>query len=359
MELHKFEKILSNKRILVTGHTGFTGSWLSQWLVNIGSDVYGFSLNPITNPSLFYLLNLDKKLNSFIGDINDLKKLRNYVNEIKPDLIIHLAAQPLVTESYIDPINTFATNAMGTANLLEVARNTESVQAVLCITTDKVYENNEDDEAYDESARLGGKDPYSASKSAAELIIDSYKYSFNDPQNEILIASARGGNIIGGGDWSADRLIPDIVRAITSENTLQIRYPESTRPWQHVLGLVFGYLLLSAELLQSKKQFASAWNFGPADSKSFSVLEILNLAFAQWSKPKYEIIEPSFSEAKLLRLDSNKAREVLNWVPPWDTKKTIEETFNWYKNFYNNNQSAEEITNSQIESWRSSINLNK
>lgn len=359
MELHKFEEILSNKRIVVTGHTGFTGSWLSQWLVNIGSDVHGFSLNPITNPSLFYLLNLDKKLNSFIGDINDIIKFKNFIKEIKPDLIIHLAAQPLVTESYLDPISTFATNTMGTANLLEVARNCESVQAVLCITTDKVYQNNEDDHAYDESARLGGKDPYSASKSAAELIIESYKYSFKNPQKEILIASARGGNIIGGGDWSADRLIPDIVRAITSNNTLQIRYPQSTRPWQHVLGLVFGYLLLSAQLLQSKKQFASAWNFGPTDSKSYSVQEILNLAFAQWSKPNYEIIEPSFPEAKLLRLDSNKARDRLDWIPPWDTKKTIEETFNWYKCFYDNKKSAEEITNSQIESWRSSINSNK
>tara|TARA_B100001248_G_C27345476_1_gene438503 strand:- start:527 stop:1267 length:741 start_codon:yes stop_codon:yes gene_type:complete len=244
---------------------------------------------------------------------------------------------------------------MGTANILEIARKCSSVQALVCVTTDKVYENNEDNIAYVESARLGGKDPYSASKSAAELIIESYKYAYG-VKDEILIASARGGNIIGGGDWSANRLIPDIVRAITSGGILNIRYPNSTRPWQHVLGLVYGYLLLSSDLLNNNHKSSSAWNFGSVDSKSYSVKEILDLAFSQWSEPNYKKTESDFTEAGYLRLDSSKAQDELLWRPPWNTERAIKETFNWYKEFYKDQTSAIEITNSQIRDWRSEIN---
>ena len=354
MKLYKFEKTLKDKKILVTGHTGFTGSWLCQWLINIGAKVNGYALEPKTYPSLFNLLDLEKRMDSYIGDITRTDILHNYVEKVQPDLIIHLAAQPLVTDSYLNPLETYSINTMGTANVLEVARNCSSVQAIVCITTDKVYENNEDNKAYAEAARLGGKDPYSASKSAAELIIESYKYAFS-AKDEILIASARGGNIIGGGDWSANRLIPDIVRAITSGNTLNIRYPNSTRPWQHVLGLVYGYLLLSADLLNNNYKSSSAWNFGPVDSKSYSVQEILDLAFSQWAEPNYKLTESDFAEAGYLRLDSSKAKDELFWYPPWNTKKAIKETFNWYKEFYKDQSSVLKITNSQIEDWRSEI----
>ena len=337
----------------MTGHTGFTGGWLCQWLVNIGVRVYGYALEPITSPSIFNLLELEKRMDSFIGDITHVDVLQNYVKKVQPDLIIHLAAQPLVTDSYLNPLDTYSTNTMGTANVLEVARNSSSVKALLCITTDKVYENKEDNKAYIESGRLGGKDPYSASKSAAELIIESYKHAFS-AKDEILIAST-SGNIIGGGDWSANRLIPDIVRAIISESTLKIRNPNSTRPWQHVLGLVYGYLLLSADLMNMNHKSSSAWNFGPTDSKSYSVQEILDLAFTQWSEPKYEVTKSDFDEAGYLRLDSTKAKKLL-WNPPWNTEKAINETFKWYKEFYRNQASVKEITNSQIEDWRSEIN---
>jgi len=265
-----------------------------------------------------------------------------------------LAAQPLVKESYSDPLHTFMVNTMGTAYVIEAARKNETTKAVLCITTDKVYENDEMHVSFIENDRLGGKDPYSASKASAEIIIKSLRDSFGF-KDGLKIASARGGNIIGGGDWSDNRIIPDIIRSIINNEKLTIRSPNSVRPWQHVLGLVHGYLILSANLIDPKKSinYEEAWNFGPLDQIDYSVLDIINLASAEWDKIEYYIEQSSEHEAGFLKIDSTKSNKQLDWIPCWDTKRTIIETFNWYKQFYIENRSPIEITSEQIDSWRS------
>ena len=276
---HDFENILSGKRILVTGHTGFTGSWACLWLKSIGVELAGYSLAPETTPSLFEAIGLGADLQSTFGDICDYDHLHAAVSDFQPDLILHLAAQPLVRKSYREPLNTFLVNVQGTAHVLEAARSVKSVKGVLCITTDKVYKNNEWQWPYRENDPLGGKDPYSASKAAAEMVIQSYAASYPWVGEEgPAIATARGGNIIGGGDWSEDRLIPDFIRALVHDGRLTLRYPDATRPWQHVLALVHGYLMILAGLSSSDPgQVARAWNLGPHDAREYSVREVLEL----------------------------------------------------------------------------------
>jgi CDP-glucose 4,6-dehydratase len=355
--LLNFEKNLQGKKILVTGHTGFTGGWVCSWLNLIGADVYGFSLEPDTNPSLFNELGLSKKINSHIGDICNFREFKETIDTIKPDLILHLAAQPLVRRSYYEPLETFLVNTQGTANVLESARMVSSVKGILCITTDKVYKNFEWDWPYRENDVLGGKDPYSASKSAAEMIIQSYSDSFSENNGgKLSIASARGGNIIGGGDWAEDRLIPDFVRALIKGDELIIRYPNAVRPWQHVLALVYAYLLILSGLIsEDSKNFCRAWNLGPDHSTQFSVMDILRKMGELWKLPNLKISENLLPEAMSLSLDSSLANNQLNWRPVWGIEKVIHETIFWYRKFYEEPQSAYSITVEQINAWRDLI----
>ncbi len=340
-----FNNIYSGKRVLITGHTGFKGSWLSLWLIKLGAKVIGYSLAPPTTPNHFELLKLD--MVSIIGDIRDREKVNSTFKAYKPDIVFHLAAQPLVRYSYINPVETFETNVMGTINIFEACKNTDTVRAIVNITSDKCYENREWVWGYRESDPMGGYDPYSASKGCAELVTSSYRNSFFNPSppltfspshNSILLASARAGNVIGGGDWAEDRLIPDIMRAISKNEKVIIRNPKATRPWQHVLEPLSGYLMLGQTLLEGRKEFAEGWNFGPDDESNINVINVVESIKQSWNKIEYEIRENANNphEAGLLKLDCSKAHSRLGWRPVWDIKKALETTTKWYKEFYEN-----------------------
>lgn len=353
----KFEESLVGKKVLVTGHTGFTGGWACLWLKSIGATVAGYSLPPETTPSLFSETDLESEMISTLGDICDFDKLKDAVESFQPDLILHLAAQPLVRRSYREPLQTFLVNAQGTAHVLEAARQVKSVRGVLCVTTDKVYKNNEWAWPYRENDPLGGKDPYSASKAAAEMVIQSYAASYPASTGQgPSIATARGGNIIGGGDWSEDRLIPDFVRAVIDNQAMTLRYPDATRPWQHVLALVHGYLVILAGLASNTpERVAKAWNLGPQELKQHSVRDVLELMSANWQRPNLEFMDSPLPEAGALALDSSIARNQLNWIPVWDTEQVVEKTAAWYRDFYSNPGQARAITLAQISAWRSGI----
>jgi len=352
----EFEKSLSGKRILITGHTGFTGGWAYLWLEKIGAKLLGFSLPADTKPSLFEELDKDGPIPTEYGDIRNYKEFLNIVQTFKPEIILHLAAQTLVRRSYLEPLKTISVNALGTANVLEVARNVNSVKAVLCVTTDKVYQNHEL-WPYRETDSLGGKDPYSASKAAAEMIAKSYSDSFGNYNNKALcIATARGGNIIGGGDWAQDRLIPDFVRAVTNKGNLTIRFPNATRPWQHVLALVNGYLILMAGMISKDSfNYAKPWNFGPESKKHYSVIQVLEMMSREWERPNLNYMKNPLPESNELALDSSKARKILGWNTPWDTHRVVSETISWYKDYYNSTESTRDLTLRQIEQWRKEI----
>lgn len=334
-----FNNIYQNKNVLLTGHTGFKGSWLALWLAQMGANVTGYSLQPPTEPNHFQLLNL--KLKSVIGDVRNTDKLKQIFKEQKPEIIFHLAAQAIVRQSYLEPVETLASNVMGTVNVLEAARTCSTIRAVVIVTSDKCYENHEWPWGYREIDALGGYDPYSASKACAEIVTTCWRNSFFHPDDygkshEILIASARAGNVIGGGDWAADRLIPDIMRAASKDEKVKIRNPHATRPWQHVLEPLSGYLLLGQKLLEGRREFAEAWNFGTAEQDNLSVGEIVEHIREMWPRIDYEIHQsPSQPhEAGLLRLDCSKARIQLKWFPVWTGKETIEKTVEWYRTFY-------------------------
>lgn len=352
-----FEAALAGRRILITGHTGFTGGWACLWLQSIGAQICGYSLPPETTPNLFEALDLSGSVPTIFGDICDYPALLAAFEKFQPELVLHLAAQPLVRRSYREPLRTFAVNAMGTAHVLEAARNVNSVRGVLCVTTDKVYKNREWPWPYRENDALGGKDPYSGSKSAAEMVIQSYAESFAWQEGKgPLIATARGGNIIGGGDWSEDRLIPDFVRAVIGGSALTLRYPDATRPWQHVLALVHGYMMLMAGLLETQAgRFAQAWNLGPQELRQYTVREVLELMAKHWQRPLLEYMEAPLQEAHTLALDSSMARNQLGWQPPWDTVRTVAETAAWFRDYYLNPIAARELTMKQIMAWRAAI----
>lgn len=348
-----FHSIYKNRKVLITGHSGFKGSWLALWLNRLGADVLGYSDKIPTTPSHFQLLDLS--VNTIYGDIRDKAKVIQTVKDFKPEIIFHLAAQPLVRFSYNNPIETFETNILGTANVFEAARISQSVRAIVNITSDKAYENLEQDIAYKETDRMGGFDPYSASKGAAELVVNSYRNSFFNLKDynishQILLASARAGNVIGGGDWAEDRLIPDIVKASILKKPVQIRNPKATRPWQHVLEPLSGYLLLGQRLLEEKKEFADGWNFGPLNNETLKVEEVLLQMKNIWNDLQYEIknSESNPHEANLLRLNCEKANTLLKWLPIWDMETSIEKTAFWYKNFYENKMV---ISNLQLKEY--------
>jgi len=334
-----FADIYKGKKVLITGHTGFKGSWLAFWLSRLGADVSGFSLAPETSPSHFKLLDLP--IRSIIGDIREPQRLNKAFEEIKPEIVFHLAAQPIVRRSYLHPAETFATNVMGTIHLFEACRNVDTVQAIVNITSDKCYENKEWVWGYRETDPMGGFDPYSASKGCAELVTTSWRRSYFHPDqygrtHHTLVASARAGNVIGGGDWGEDRLIPDIARAVADNRPVIIRNPGSTRPWQHVLDPLSGYLLLGQKLLEGKTDHATAYNFGPAHENSMTVGQVVQQFKAHWDDMAYEFKPDKDQphEAGLLRLDCSKANNFLSWHPAWDSGLALEKTATWYKNYY-------------------------
>lgn len=334
-----FNGIYREKKVLVTGHTGFKGSWLSLWLIKLGAKVIGYALEPPTTPSHFNLLNLD--MVSIIGDIRDRDKLNSVFKTYKPEIVFHLAAQSLLRYSYINPVETFETNVIGTINLFEACKNTGTVRAIINITSDKCYENREWVWGYRENDPMGGYDPYSASKGCAELVTSSYRRSFFNSEDygkkhNILLTSARSGNVIGGGDWGEDRLIPDIVRTISKHEKLYIRNPKATRPWQHVLEPLCGYLMLGQKLLEGKREFADAWNFGPAEEGHIDVETVVKGIKGRWNRFEYEIDTEldNSHEARLLKLDSSKAHTLLGWKPVWGFEKSLDVTIKWYKKYY-------------------------
>ena len=327
-----FKQLYKDRKVLVTGHTGFKGSWLSLWLDSLGAKVFGISLPAESGLHHWDLLGLD--LESQWIDIRDANLLRAAINKIQPDIVFHLAAQSIVRRSYKNPLDTWSTNVMGTANLLDACCGMECLKGIVVVSTDKCYENKEWDWGYREIEPLGGRDPYSASKAGVELVTSSYRDSFFDLTSKTLVATARAGNVIGGGDWSEDRLMPDIVRSIETNSPLLVRCPAATRPWQHVLDCLSGYLLLGEKLLESKREFAEAWNFGPEVSGNRRVSDLLEAV--KRSMPNFAwntTISDELHEAKLLYLDSSKAREKLNWKPVWSFSESIEMTINWYKNW--------------------------
>ena len=352
-----FELALRGKRVLVTGHTGFTGGWLVSWLKLIGCDVAGLALEPVTEPNLFAAANIADGIASTTGDIRDFAIVRSTIERHRPSIIIHLAAQPLVSKSFADPIETFATNALGTAHVLEAARLTPGVKAVVCITTDKVYRDQDSVRGYNEQDPLGGKDPYSASKACAELVAASYRATLAERGNGVLIANARGGNIIGGGDWSADRIVPDFVRAVTMRQSISLRNPGAVRPWQHVMALVHGYLVLAARLSGGDRIAADNWNFGPGDEAARTVGDLIEQLSTVWTRPEVTYAPGSFPETRFLHLDSTKARTQLGWIPPLSFADTVELTANWYRAFAASPGQAAQITTSQIEQYRQAVRI--
>lgn len=342
------------KKVLVTGHTGFKGSWLSLWLKKLGAKVYGVSLDPITNPSIFEVAGVKEEIerDSRI-DIRNLNELKFFFQEVNPEVVFHLAAQALVLDSYSNPVDTFATNVMGTVNVLECIRLTPSVKATVIVTTDKCYENKEWYWAYREIEPMGGFDPYSSSKGCAELVTSAYRSSFFGG-GKSSIASARAGNVIGGGDWSKNRLIPDFFRSIESKEPLFLRYPNAIRPWQHVLEPVGGYILLAEKLLgEEKENFAEAWNFGPAEDDAKTVEWIATNICKHFpgSSWKTESGEKKH-EANYLKLDISKAKMKLKWSPKWQTKQALSATVEWYK-AYKSGKNMKDFTYDQISLYES------
>lgn len=328
-----FAGVYNKLRVLVTGHTGFKGSWLAYWLSKLDAEVYGFSLQPPTIPNHFELLNTS--LHSIIGDIRDYENLSRVINEIQPDIVFHLAAQALVRKSYNNPIETYSTNVLGTLNLFEACRFCDSVRAIINITSDKCYENKEWIWGYRENDPMGGHDPYSSSKGCSEILTASYRKSYFSTNNTLL-ASARAGNVIGGGDWADDRLIPDIVKAANNKKKVFIRSPYATRPWQHILEPLSGYLTLGWHLLKGKKEFAEGWNFSPNNESNISVKKAVTISKNYWDKISFKINSglANLHEANLLMLDCSKAYKLLKWKPVWNLDKTFEKTINWYKSYY-------------------------
>lgn len=343
----QFKDIYWGRRVLVTGHTGFKGSWLSLWLKSLGAEVAGISLAPITTPNHWSLLGLE--MEDCCLDIREPERLQEAIARLQPEIVLHLAAQPLVRRSYQAPLETWSTNVIGTANVLEACRHVKSVRAIVVVTSDKCYENVEWVWGYRENDRLGGHDPYSASKAATEMVAASYRNSFFNSPDAPLLATARAGNVIGGGDWSADRLIPDLVRSINTQEVLEIRYPHATRPWQHVLESLSGYLLLGQLLLEGKKEFATAFNFGPAAEGNRSVSEVLSRLNEEWPALRWQRAKAAHvHEAQLLYLDSTMARNQLGWKHVWEFDKALSATARWYQSW---TERSEVISREQLSDF--------
>jgi len=354
---------IRNKKVFITGHTGFKGIWLSLLLKELGAKIYGYALAPVNNP-IYNDIESTVFENSCYADIRDGVKLKASVLSAMPDIIFHLAAQPLVIDSYADPSYTFDVNVMGTTQLLDALRDYPKNCAVIVITTDKVYENNEWVYPYRENDRLGGHDPYSASKACAELVIQSFRKSFFAAQksnkNSVALASVRAGNVIGGGDWSANRIIPDIIRAFHAGSVLEVRNPMAVRPWQHVLDALYGYLILTERLVTDNTNplWSSAWNFGPVSTDNLSVGEITTMATKEWEGGQYvykQTEKDAIHEAGLLRLDCSRAQQLLSWNPVWNAPLAIATTIDWYKKVLLHNQRPSLVALEQIRQFLSEV----
>ena len=337
-----------DKKVLITGHTGFKGSWLALWLQSLGARVVGLALDPPTQPNLFSIAEVPKNMVSLIGDIRDFELMKKIQSQYQPEIVFHLAAQPLVRASYHNPIETYATNVMGTVNLLESIRQTEiDVKAILIVTSDKCYDNKEWLWSYREHDRLGGYDPYSNSKACTELVTAAYRNSYH-----LKMASVRAGNVIGGGDWAQDRLVPDIIRSLNDRSEIVIRYPHALRPWQHVLEPLHGYLQLAEKLYHHPVEYAEAWNFGPEESDVRSVSWMVERILKLWNSPTaWQLLENNrLHEAGYLKLDSTKAKTRLGWQPQWNIEQALQETIRWYR-AYQDGADMREMTSLQIKQY--------
>ena len=353
------EQFFKGKKVFLTGHTGFKGSWLLAWLHQFGADIKGYALAPENSFDLYNSINGDSICQSVIADVRDKERLKKELLSFQPDFVFHLAAQPLVRLSYEIPVDTFAINALGTAHVLDAIRFLEKPCTAVMITTDKVYHNYETAKFYKEEDKLGGYDPYSASKAAAEIIISSYRDSFFNPlkykQHKKSVAVARAGNVIGGGDWAKDRIIPDIIKSLSQGEPITVRNPNAVRPWQHVLEPLHGYLVLAAQQTIDPIQFATAYNFGPYPEDNLTVNDLVEKAIAIWGSGNYHTpeIHNAQHEATLLQLDINKALNDLNWKPKLDAVAAIELTINWYKDFISAPGSAHKFLKENIRQYTS------
>ena len=345
-----------NKRVFITGHTGFKGSWLSLWLHSLGAEVHGYALDPPTTPSLYELCRLEKRVRSTIADVRDRESLARTMASARPEIVIHMAAQPLVRDSYKLPVETFSINVMGTVHLLESVRSCPSVRAVINVTTDKCYENREWVWGYREHEPLGGYDPYSNSKACSELVTAAYRSSYFNPADHgkhgVAVASARAGNVIGGGDWATDRLVPDCLRSILKNEKIIIRNPQAIRPWQHVLEPLSGYLVLAQKLCWEAARYAEAWNFGPDDKDAKPVEWIVKRLCSKWGDNASYGIDSSKHphEAHYLKLDCSKARSVLGWHPRWELDHALDSIVSWMRTYQGGKNVAEACLN-QIQEY--------
>ncbi len=361
--MHMFNQMFRNKRVFITGHTGFKGSWLCLWLHTLGAEVTGYALDPPTDPSLFKLCRVHELITSITGDVRDLKSLTSAIKNASPEIVIHLAAQPIVRESYSNPVDTYAVNVMGTVNLLEAVRQAPGIRAVVNVTTDKCYENRDWLWSYRENEHFGGHDPYSSSKACSELVTAAYRSSFFEAapqQNKAItaspaVATARAGNVIGGGDWGKDRLIPDCIRALVAGEKLRIRNPNAIRPWQHVLEPLAGYLILACRLYTDGAAFAEAWNFGPENKDARPVAWIIDRLCATIPGFSWESDENSHPhEANFLKLDSSKARFRLDWQPRWSLETALDKIIAWHEKWQRGEDMRAETLN-QIHSYEAQL----
>lgn len=355
-----FNNFYKDKRVLITGHTGFKGSWLSIWLRELGASVIGYALKPPTTPSLFGICNLEDKVTSITGDIRNSKVLRAVFDKFQPEIVFHLAAQSLVRYSYKEPLETYETNVIGTVNVLEVCRHIPSVKVIVNVTSDKCYENHESIRSFRENDPMGGYDPYSSSKGCAELVTRAYLKSFFNPENQkerpVFLASVRAGNVIGGGDWGEDRLISDCMKALLGNKPIVVRYPDAVRPWQHILEPLFGYLLLAQLLYQDGASFTGGWNFGPNDEDAKPVRWLVERIIEMWGNNVSWMIDQDNNpyETHCLKLDCSKAKSRLGWSPQWDLKLALEKTIDWYKAYFNHKDMLN-VTIGQIQNYEKCI----
>jgi CDP-glucose 4,6-dehydratase len=344
----------NGRRVFVTGHTGFKGAWLGQWLATLGADIAGYALDPPTQPNLFDALDLRSRIKHVAADIRDADRLATEVQAAQPSVVFHLAAQAIVRRAYAEPREAFETNVMGTVNVLEAARSCPSVRAVVIVTSDKCYENHDRDQAFKETDAMGGRDPYSASKGCAELVTAAYRESFF--ADGATVASVRAGNVIGGGDWAADRIIPDSVRALVAGAPIVVRNPDAVRPWQHVLEPLSGYLRLGALMLRDGHRYDGPWNFGPTDQGGDRPVRWVVERFLSewgsgtWTTPIVGGSEPH--EAHRLSLDSSKAREQLGWAPVWDGHAAVRQTASWYREYYQAPDGARDLVDDQLRTYQ-------
>jgi len=345
------------KKVLITGHTGFKGGWLALWLKMMGAELTGYALAPPGDqPNLFTVAEVGRDIDSNISDIRDLAGLKEVFHKSQPEIVFHLAAQSLVRKSYLEPVETYATNIMGTVNLLEALRQSPSVRAAVIVTSDKCYENREWLWGYRENEPLGGYDPYSSSKAGAEIVTAAYRNSFFQDKGA-AVASARAGNVIGGGDWAADRLVPDIIRALSANKQIVIRNPRAVRPWQHVLEPLRGYMMLAMKLAAEPRRYAGAWNFGPWEASALPVEAIVERMIKTWSAGSWRHeSDGNLHEANYLKLDSSKARSEMNWKPALSAAAAIDMTVDWYKNYYLDEKPSREFCRGQINDYLQKLN---